>query len=266
MITATQLFSTVLTRAGNLEVRLAANFAELDAAMRLRFEVFNLELQEGLAASYDRGYDTDAYDAYCDHLIVKDLELDEVVGTYRLLRGSQAKRHIGFYSENEFDLGNLKRQPGELLELGRSCIASTHRSFATINLLWSAIVKYAVAHNVSRLFGCASLHVSEIKEVQPIYSFLRATHFAPEKYRVYPLASCWMPMSEEADEGVDRRVVARKLSPILKGYLRAGALVCGAPAYDAEFGTADVLALLEMEKMAARYKQHYAAGAEARTE
>ena len=78
MITATQLFSTVSTRAGNLEVRLAANFAELDAAMRLRFEVFNLELQEGLAASYDRGYDTDAYDAYCDHLIVKDLELDEV--------------------------------------------------------------------------------------------------------------------------------------------------------------------------------------------
>ncbi|MGH9832108.1 MAG: GNAT family N-acetyltransferase [Blastocatellia bacterium] len=265
MITVTQKLNAPLIRAGNLEVKLAANFAELDAAMRLRFEVFNLELQEGLAASYDRGYDTDAYDAYCDHLIVKDLELGEVVGTYRLLRGSQAKRHIGFYSENEFDLGNLKRQPGELLELGRSCIASTHRSFATINLLWGAIVKYAVAHNVGRLFGCASLHVSEISGVQPIYSYLRANHFAPEKYRVYPLASCRMPMSEEADEDVDRREVSRKLSPILKGYLRAGAVICGAPAYDAEFGTADVLALLELEKMAARYKQHYAvAGAEAR--
>src|SRR5215468_8016950 len=124
MITIAQKRNAPLIRAGNLEVKLATNLTELDAAMRLRFEVFNLELQEGLVSSYDRGYDTDAYDAYCDHLIVKDLAGGKVVGTYRLLRGAQARRHIGFYSENEFDLGNLKRMPGELLELGRSCIAS----------------------------------------------------------------------------------------------------------------------------------------------
>jgi L-ornithine Nalpha-acyltransferase len=264
MITIIQKQSALSIRAGDLEVKLASNLTELDAAMRLRFEVFNLELQEGLASSYGRGYDTDAYDAYCDHLIVKDTTSGEVVGTYRLLRGSQAERHIGFYSENEFDLSNLKRLRGEALELGRSCIASTHRSFATLNLLWSAITKYAIDRNLRRLFGCASLHVSEPSEVQPVYSYLRANHFAPEKYRVYPVESCRMTISEDSEEGASSRAALRKLSPILKGYLRAGAMICGAPAYDAEFGTADVLAILEMEKMAGRYKQHYAVGAEGR--
>ncbi|HKQ77511.1 MAG TPA: GNAT family N-acyltransferase [Blastocatellia bacterium] len=263
MVTITQNQKAPLIRAGNLEVKLATNMIELDAAMRLRFEVFNLELQEGLISSYDRGYDTDAYDAYCDHLIVKDLACDEVVGTYRLLRGSQAQRHIGFYSENEFDLSNLKQIGGEMLELGRSCIAATHRSFGTLNLLWSAIANYALERNLSHLFGCASLHISEAGEVQPVYSYLRANHFAPEKYRVYPVESCRMTISDEASEEMDSRAALRKLSPILKGYLRAGAMICGAPAYDAEFGTADVLVILEMEKMAGRYKQHYVAGSEA---
>jgi putative hemolysin len=93
---------------------------------------------------------------------------------------------------------------------------------------------------------------------------LRANHFAPEKYRVYPVESCRMTISEDAVDGASSRAALRKLSPILKGYLRAGAMVCGAPAYDAEFGTADVLAILEMEKMAGRYKQHYVVGAEER--
>jgi L-ornithine Nalpha-acyltransferase len=264
MITIIQKQSALSIRVGDLEVKLASNLTELDDAMRLRFEVFNLELQEGLASSYGRGYDTDAYDAYCDHLIVKDTTSGEVVGTYRLLRGSQAERHIGFYSENEFDLSNLKRLRGEALELGRSCIASTHRSYSTLNLLWSAITKYAIDRNLRRLFGCASLHVSEPSEVQPVYSYLRANHFAPEKYRVYPVESCRMTISDYAEEGASSRAALRKLSPILKGYLRAGAMICGAPAYDAEFGTADVLAILEMEKMAGRYKQHYAVGAEGR--
>ncbi|MEP7342072.1 MAG: GNAT family N-acyltransferase [Acidobacteriota bacterium] len=248
-------------RAGKLEARVATTMAELDAAMRLRFEVFNLELQEGLNSSYERGYDTDAYDAYCDHLIVKDLEMDEVVGTYRLLPQTRAQRNIGFYSENEFDLGNLKRvsqsNGGGLLELGRSCIAESHRSFATINLLWGAIVNYAVKHRINYLFGCGSLHIADAGEVGQVYSYLRANHFAPEEYRVYPLAHCRMQLGDEVDEPVAPRAAIKKLSPILKGYLRTGGLICGAPAYDAEFGTADVLVLVEMEKLSSRYKQHY---------
>jgi putative hemolysin len=260
-MTTTPTVNAPLIRAGALEVRLAATFAEIDAAMRLRFEVFNLELQEGLRSSYDKGYDSDPYDAYCDHLIVKDLELDRVVGTYRLLRGRRAKNQIGFYSENEFDLSSLKNLPGELLELGRSCIAGTHRSFATINLLWSAIGRYAAEHKISFLFGCGSLHSAEVEEVQPIYYYLRAHHFAPEEYRVYPVASCRMEIDDAADETIDRRAVHRRLSPVMKGYLRAGAMICGAPAYDAEFGTADVLVLLERKRVTERYRQHYIAEA-----
>lgn len=257
-MSTTHTSDSPLVRTSTLEVKLATSFAEIDQAMRLRFEVFNLELQEGLRSSYDKGYDSDPYDAYCDHLIVKELRSDEVVGTYRLLRQSRAKKQIGFYSENEFDLSNLKRLPGDLLELGRSCIAASHRTFATISLLWSAIGQYAYEKNISHLFGCASLHCSDIEEVQPIYSYLRAHHFAPEKYRVWPLASCRMEIKDErvADE-LETREVLRKMPPILKGYLRTGAMVCGQPAYDVEFGTADVFVLLEMEKMAGRYRQHY---------
>ncbi len=252
-------------RTGKLEVRLATTMTELDAAMRLRFEVFNLELQEGLRSSYERGYDKDVYDAYCDHLIVKDLELDEVVGTYRLLRQSVADKQIGFYSENEFDLTNLKEavdfQGGELMELGRSCIAETHRSFATINLLWGAIARFAAERDITHLFGCGSLHIADAAEVRQVYSFLRSRHFAPEEYRVYPLARCRMEVGDQPDQSTDSRAAMKKLSPILKGYLRTGAVICGEPAYDEEFGTADVLVLVEMSKMAGRYKQHYIAEA-----
>ena len=143
MTTFIQHYPTVLLRTDTIEVKLATTFAEIDAAMRLRFEVFNLELQEGLLVSYDRGYDTDAYDTYCDHLIVKDLPTGKVVGTYRLLRQSVAKRHIGFYSENEFELTKLKALPGELLELGRSCVAHSHRNATTVARLWHAIIEYA---------------------------------------------------------------------------------------------------------------------------
>ena len=257
MITATRTRTSPLIRTDAYEVRLATTFAEIDAAMRLRFEVFNLELDEGLSASYEKGFDSDAYDAWCDHLIVKDLRQGTVVGTYRLLRQTQAERGVGFYSENEFDLSNLKRLPGGFMELGRSCIARTHRSFAVINLLWNAITQYASQNRIQYLFGCGSLHTAQPEEVQPVYSYLRKRHFSPEIFRVHPIASCRMPVSDDAMNEMDERAVSRKLTPILKGYLRAGAMICGAPALDAAFGTADVFVLLEMRELASRYKQHY---------
>ncbi len=259
MMSTTRTLSLPPIRNGALEVRLAGTFAEIDAAMRLRFEVFNLELQEGLLASFDRGFDADAYDSYCDHLIVNDLATGRVVGTYRLLRRSVAERNIGFYSENEFDLGNLRQLPGELIELGRSCIARSHRSFATINLLWTAIVQYATRHHAPYLFGCGSLHTSNAQEVGRVYGWLRRNHFAPEAFRVHPLPACRMEFDEEfpgSPEG-DRETM-RQVSPIIRGYLRAGAQICGAPALDEEFGTADVPVLMRMDRLAVRYRQHYA--------
>jgi putative hemolysin len=257
MTTLIQAPPSLTLRVGTLEVRLATTFAELDAALRLRFEVFNLELQEGLTASYERGFDQDPYDAWCDHLIVRELTTEAVVGTYRLLRGGVAAKQLGFYSENEFDLSRLKRLPGEALELGRSCVAQSHRSFATINLLWSAITQYAEQRGLRYLFGCASLHSAAAAEVQPLYSYLRQHHFAPEEFRVTPLEHCRMPLQEDNAAPLDTRAARRQLPPLLKGYLRTGAVVCGAPAFDAEFGTADVLMLMQLQQMAARYQQHY---------
>lgn len=244
-----------LVRSGALEVRLAASFAELDAAQRLRFEVFNLELQEGLLASYDRGRDADSYDAYCDHLVAKDLTTGAVVGTYRLLRRTVAERQIGFYSENEFDLSNLKSLPGELLELGRSCVARSHRGAGVIALLWAAIVEYAARHDVRQMFGCGSLHTAEMSEVREAFAYLRDRHYAPEEMRVWPVGSCRMEVDEDEPVSYDAKAVARRLPTVMKGYLRAGALVAGPPAFDREFGTADVLVLMPLEKLTARYRQ-----------
>jgi L-ornithine Nalpha-acyltransferase len=258
MTTFVQDYLTILSRTDTLEVKLVTTFAEREAALRLRFEVFNLELAEGLSASYERGYDTDAYDAYCDHLIVKDVATNKVVGTYRLLRQSVAERNIGFYSENEFDLTNLKRLPGELLELGRSCVAHSHRNATTISKLWNAIIEYARQRGIAYLFGCGSLHQSELEEVLPIYAYLRDHFLAPAPFRVQPLPGCRLMLEEDASVLYDVRQTARQLTPVMKGYLRAGAVICGAPAFDAEFGTADVLVLLEMAKLTARYKNHYA--------
>ncbi|HZS07674.1 MAG TPA: GNAT family N-acyltransferase [Blastocatellia bacterium] len=239
--------SPVLLRTETFEIKLATTFAELDAAMRLRFEVFNLEMQEGLLSSWERGYDTDAYDAYCDHLIAKDLAGNKVVGTYRLLRQSSARRNIGFYSENEFDLTRLKGLPDGLMELGRSCVAHSHRSSGVIAHLWGAIVEYARRHDTRYLFGCASLHCSEPREVGHLWDYLRDHHLAPGRYRVDPVTRCRMETSEEAPSGYDPREV-RRLSPVMKGCLRAGAVVCGPPAYDAEFGTSAVLMLMDLKK------------------
>jgi L-ornithine Nalpha-acyltransferase len=257
MTTFVQNYPTVLLRTDTLEVKLATTFAEREAALRLRFEVFNLELAEGLLASYERGYDTDAYDAYCDHLIVKDVATNKVVGTYRLLRQSVAERNIGFYSENEFDLTSLKRLPGELLELGRSCVAHAYRNATTVSRLWNAIIEYARQRGIAYLFGCGSLHQSESEEVLPLYAYLRDHYLAPAEFRVQPLASCRMQLDETARVWYEPRAMSRQLAPVMKGYLRAGAMICGAPAFDAEFGTADVLVLLEMENLTARYKNHY---------
>jgi putative hemolysin len=242
--------SPALARSGTLEARLAASFAEVDAAMRLRFEVFNLEMNEGLLASYSRGYDTDAYDAYCDHLIVKDRATGAVVGTYRVLSKSRALAGIGFYSENEFDLTRLKRLPGEMLELGRSCVARSHRAAGVIGLLWQAIGQYAVSRGARYLFGCASLHSATPAEVRPLYASLR---------RVEPVESCRMRLGEDGPEmsEAERRAAARALPTVIKGYLRAGGVVCGPPAYDAAFGTADVFVLMETARMAARYRARY---------
>jgi putative hemolysin len=242
------------------DVKIATNAREIEEAQRLRFQVFNLELNKGLKASYERGLDVDEFDAYCDHLIVRDLKSGDVVGTYRLLRGAQARRHIGFYSEKEFDLSRIKERDGELMELGRSCARKDFRDRSLLPLMWEAIAEQVRLHDVRYLFGCGSLYTTETAEVSAIFSLLKNRYYASEVFRVSPVANCRfvgvlsdLPISDE-------QTLFQKLPSLIKGYLRIGAVVCGPPALDQEFGTADFFLLLDFGTLKEEYLKRLGIG------
>jgi putative hemolysin len=153
-----------------LEITITTDKNAIRQAQKLRFDVFNLKMNRGLRASYERGLDSDNFDPFCDHLIVRDLDSREVVGTYRLLLGARAKNEIGFYSEREFNLENLKCLEGALLDLGRSCARKDFRDRALIPLMWEAIAQYVQEHQVRYLFGCGSLYTTDLSEVSECFS------------------------------------------------------------------------------------------------
>jgi putative hemolysin len=237
----------------DFEVKITTAPSEIEQAQRLRFEVFNLELNKGLRSSYARGLDVDEFDPYCDHLIVRELGSGDVVGTYRLLRGAQARRNIGFYSEKEFDLSRIKQLDGEMMELGRSCARKDFRDRALIPLMWEAIAEQVRKHKVRYLFGCGSLYTTAAAEVSSVYALLRNKYFAPEICRVHPVETCRfngliedLPLREE-------QALFQRLPSLIKGYLRIGSLVCGPPALDEEFGTADFFLLLDFATLREEY-------------
>ncbi len=242
---------------GNFSVKLAENEKEVKAAQQLRFEVFNREMNEGLNSSWETGLDQDRYDEHADHLLVIDKNIDRVVGTYRMLKKSVANSNGGFYSEGEFDLANLKRLPVEILEMGRSCVHKDYRSNGVINFLWAGIAKYLEISKAKYLFGCGSLHTHNSDEISEIYSYLKSRYFSDEKYRVYPLPKCAVPGLRDDIVVEDSRSIMKKIPPLLKGYFRSGALVCGDPALDTEFGTTDFFILLPTDQITKRYQNHY---------
>jgi putative hemolysin len=138
-----------------------------------------------LASSYEHGLDIDEFDLYCDHLIVRELRSGDIVGTYRLRRGAQSRRHIGFYSEKEFDLTRIKTLDGELMELGCSCSRKDFRDRALIPLMWEAIVEQIRAHHVRYLFGCGSLYTTDIAEVSAMFSLLKNNIMRPRSIAFY---------------------------------------------------------------------------------
>jgi len=243
----------------NFLVKIADTGAEIDAALRLRFNVFNQEMNEGLSASWETGMDRDHYDNHADHLIVMDQSNQQIVGTYRILAKSRALGNGGFYSEGEFDLSRLKQLPVEMLEMGRSCVHRDYRSGNVIQYLWAGIAKYMLLSRAKFLFGCGSLHTQDVREVSQIFSYLKSKYFAEEKYRVFPHPQNMVPGLRDDLTIENPREVKKKIPSLLKGYFRAGALICGEPARDPEFGTTDFFILLPTEKMTRRYQNHYQA-------
>ena len=249
-------------RSGALEVRLAASAADVAEAQALRYVIFYLELGAVLPAAH-RGamLDVDPYDAICDHLLVIDHDAGgRVVGTYRLLRQDVASAHGGFYSSAEFDLTKLiaaANGTGQLLELGRSCVAPAYRTTATIALLWRGIAAYLQTNGISYLFGCASFAGIDPNTHAPALSFLHGQHLAAEAVRVRALPDHFVAMNRLAEGSYDQLAALRSLPPLLKGYLRVGAKVGDGACIDRQFNTVDVFVLIPVAAITRRYLDHF---------
>ncbi|HRE18110.1 MAG TPA: GNAT family N-acyltransferase [Rhodocyclaceae bacterium] len=230
-----------------LSVGLAHNSDDILEAQRLRYRVFAGELGANLPTRTP-GVDHDIYDPWCAHLVVRDDNSGEIVGTYRILPPENARR-IGYYSENEFDLTRLQHLRPRLVEIGRSCVHPDYRSGATITLLWAGLARYMQENGYDTLMGCASISMADGGHIAAsLYNRLK-DQLGPAEYRVFP--RCPLPLAALQQD------VPAELPPLIKGYLRAGAWVCGEPAWDPDFNTADLPILMPMSRVEGRYAKHF---------
>lgn len=238
------LLAPALPRSTAYRLRLARDAADLRAAQALRFAVFNLELNEGLAQSWATGLDADRFDAVCDHLIVVDERNGQVVGTYRLQTGTSAARHHGYYSEREFEFAPFEPARAQIVELGRACIHAQHRNFAVLNQLWGGIADYARTRGARWLLGCSSLTTRDAAVGAAAWARLQA-HQAEPRFRTVPTPAFACALDVLAEPP--------KTPKLLSAYLALGATLCGPPALDREFGTIDFLTLMDLDRLRHRW-------------
>lgn len=229
--------------------RLARTRDEIRAAQRLRWVVFALE-QGAQLHTPEPGLDIDDLDPYCEHLIVTDGNTDAVIGTYRLLTAESARRAGGYYSEREFDMDSVLRSDRTLLEIGRSCVLPEYRSGAAIALLWSGIAGYIMKSGHDALIGCASIPLQDNAEGSAALARgLADMHAAPDEFKVTPRNP--LPFNAASTS------TSVSVPPLLKGYLRSGAMVCGEPCWDPEFRCADLFLYLELGWLTGRYARRF---------
>ena len=226
---------------------------EVRQAQRLRFNVFAGEMGARLDTT-SPGHDVDIFDDYCEHLLVRDLATTEVVGTYRVLTPTQAKRVGGTYSDTEFDLVRLRGVRDQMVELGRSCVHPAYRNGGVIMTLWGALGEFMVRNNYETVIGCASIPMLHNGMVSgdfaaSIWEKLRQTHLAPVQYQVRPRRP--LPL-DQSNGSLDVEIPA-----LIKGYLRTGAKVLGPPAWDPEFNTADLPMIMHFKGLPDRYRKHF---------
>ena len=231
------------------EVSFARSLKEVREAQRLRYAVFAEEMGARLVGP-EPGVDEDRFDAFCEHLLVRDARTGEVVGTYRVLAPPAVRAAGGYYSDQEFDLSRLAHLAPLMVEVGRSCIHPDYRAGTVISLLWGALCEYMASRSYEYLIGCASISIADGGyAASTIYRELAVRHLAPPEYRVVP--RCRLPIK---DLHSDAR---GELPPLVKGYLRLGGYVCGDPAWDPDFHSADLFVLVPMSRVNHRYLRHY---------
>ncbi|WP_075995366.1 GNAT family N-acetyltransferase [Salaquimonas pukyongi] len=258
----------VLGRLGGLTVKLAETPAEIEAAKRLRYAVFHEERGKTGAAGANAELDEDAFDAHCDHLIVVDEKAGTesksrpVIATYRLMNRKMAERAGRFYSAAEYDIASLLKRHKDLsfLEFGRSCVAPGYRDKRTVELLWHGSWAYVRRHGHDVMFGCASFEGTDPAVHAEALSLLGEQALAEDEWQVSAVApSVSLPIL--APEAYQARRALRSLPPILKGYLRLGAIFAREAVIDHAFGTVDVLVLLPVARLNPRYVRYYGADA-----
>lgn len=234
-----------------LALSLATTPAEVREVQRLRYKVFIETMGLSALVNAER-LDRDEFDAHCDHLIVRDAQTLKVVGTYRVLSPSKARAIGRFYSENEFDLSRLNHLRNRIVEAGRACIHPKYRGGSVIMLLWAGLAEYMRRERCDFLAGCASMSVADGgHNAIAVYKSLLDKHAAPAEYRVTPHLP--FPLhSLNAEVGVKAQV-----PPLVKGYVRSGAWLCGEPAWDPDFESADMFLLLPLANLDSRYARHY---------
>ncbi len=249
-------------RAGNLGVRLARTEAEIEAGLRLRYQVFYDEMGAIPSLEAARTHlDIDVFDNVADHLLVIDHELGDgvraVVGTYRLIREEAADRLGRFYSSDEYDISRILAYTGRKLELGRSCVQREYRGRAAMQLLWRGIAAYVNLHHIELMFGCASLPGTDPEAIANELTYLAANHLAPAEIRPRALAARYVEMNRRDINLLDARRVLATLPPLMKGYLRLGGFVGDGAVIDTQFNTTDVAVVVMTELVTDKYTKHY---------
>lgn len=232
-----------------LRISWARHQDEIKEAQRLRYKVFAEEMGATLPTE-KHGLDQDLFDSWCDHLIVRDEETLRVVGTYRVLTPHQAKKLGSLYSETEFDLTRLTHLRPKMIELGRSCVHRDYRTGSVIMALWSGLGRYMVQGDYDTMLGCASVSMGDGGHyAASLYRLFSESYLAPVEYRAFPRAALPIDSLNQA--------LTVEPSALIKGYLRLGARICGAPAWDPAFNTADFLTMLRLADMHPRYARHF---------
>jgi len=254
ILQAANLPADVRPASGKLVLSIASTPEELHEVQRLRYKVFIETMGLSSLESPD-GLDSDEFDAYCDHLIVRDVDTLKVVGTYRLLSATRARKLGRLYSEGEFDLGRLNHLRGRMVEAGRACIHPDYRGGSVIMLLWSGLADYMRRENCDYLIGCASISLADGgHNAVAVYQQLIGKHLAPLEYRVTPHLPFPFGKLEAAQKP--------QVPALLKGYMRSGAWICGEPAWDPDFESADLFLMMPLANLDARYARHYGVGGE----
>lgn len=238
-----------LQQTPRLSLGMATTEEEMREIQRLRYKVF-VEGMDLVALQNESGLDQDEFDQYCDHLLVRDNSTLKIIGSYRVLSPAAARKLGKYYAAQEFDLGRLENLQPVLCEAGRACIHPDYRGGAVLMLLWSGIADYMRRHGCEYLMGCASISLADGgHNAAALYQqFHDNGHMAPVEYQVAPK----LPFPLEHITPGQAQVPA-----LLRGYLKGGAWVCGAPAWDPDFHCADFLMLLPLAKMDARFASRY---------